>query len=787
MFQPEHSTVVPPLAGGDIELHAFEDAPVPAIIYRPTDAQVLALNKAAREQLGYVEADVAGLTLWDLVPTSDRNELSQRLVRSPETRSVRVRSRRKDGSVFTAEGFSIPTDFAGSPARIVVYHDLSAQQQTIHQLRRLFDAFEATAEGVAILEGDRYVFVNPAHASMYGYTVAEMLGQTWQMLYDEDEVHRIKSEALPALAQHGRWSGQTQGRRKNGTQISGDISLTITPSGDLICACRDISEREIREEAVRRSQEQLAWVLEATEEGTWDWDIPTSRIAYSDRWMSMLGYQPGELPGTLTTWAERVHPEDYSRVSADVDTFLLSSKGKLQTEYRMRHRDGTWRWISDRGKVVARDPEGRALRAVGAHSDITARRQAELSLEQRSQELVEANAGLARAAQVRDEFLARISHELRTPLTTILALVEMLLGNRAEALTERQHQRILSVQESGRHLVELIDEVLDLAKLEAGTMKVNLEAVPVVGIAERAVQLIAPHAQRKELRLSFEPGPPGLAVIADPLRMKQILVNLLGNAVKFTAPGGEVSLMVARKETPDAGTWVELRIADTGIGIAPEKLDQIFQPFVQLDSGLNRTFGGSGLGLAIVKHFTELHGGTITVTSEPGRGSEFRVRLPAAAQATAQATAQAKVAADIAQSVQPAAATAGWEVLLVDDNCTNRTLVAEYLEEEGFVVHTAASGSAALDCLESRRIALALVDVQMPGMDGLELTRRIRNHPHPRIANTRIVGLTALAMSGDRDRCLAAGMDSYLAKPFALSALSALIRQLQQESQLGGH
>lgn len=783
MFKPEHSTVVPPLAGGDIELHSFEEAPVPAIIYRPADAQVLALNEAACEQLGYTEAEVAGLTLWDLVLTSDRNELSRRLAQSPEIRSVRIRSRRKDGSVFTAEGFSIPTDFAGSPARIVVCHDLSAQQQTIHQLRRLFDAFEATVEGVAILEGDRYVFVNPAHAAMYGYTVAEMLGQPWRILYDEAEIRRLESEAFPALARSGRWSGPARGRCKDGKSISAEISLTIAPTGDLICACRDSSERDRREEAVRRNQEQLAWVVEATEQRIWDWQVQAGQISYSGRWMTMLGYLPGELPETVETWAERVHPEDYPRVWAETKSHLLGPEGRLETEYRMRHRDGTWRWISDRGKVVARDPEGRALRAVGAHSDITARRQAELSLEQRTRELIEANADLGRAAQVRDEFLARISHELRTPLTTILALVEMLLGNRADALTERQRQRILSVQESGRHLVELIDEVLDLAKLEAGTMKVNLEAALVVGIAERAVQLIAPHAQRKELRLAFEPGPPGLAVIADPLRLKQILVNLLGNAVKFTAPGGEVSLMVARKETPDAGTWVELRIADTGIGIAPEKLDQIFQPFVQLDSGLNRTFGGSGLGLAIVKHFTELHGGTITVTSEPGRGSEFRVRLPAAAQATA----QAKVAADIAQSVQPAAATAGWEVLLVDDNCTNRTLVAEYLEEEGFVVHTAASGSAALDCLESRRIALALVDVQMPGMDGLELTRRIRNHPHPRIANTRIVGLTALTMSGDRDRCLAAGMDSYLAKPFALSALSALIRQHQQESQIGGH
>ncbi len=785
MDQPNAPIAVPPFPAGEIEVHSFEDAPAPAMVYRPADAQVLALNAAARKQLGYAAAaEVPSLAMWDLLAPEDRDALSQQLAQGPEIRSVRVRCRHKDGSLFTAEGFSIPTTFAGSPARIVAYHDLSPQQQTIHQLQRLYDAFDATVEGVAILEGDRYVMVNPAHAGMYGYTAAEMRGQTWRIIYDDEEARRIESEVFPALTMHGRWTGLTRGRRKDGSAIPTEISLTIAPAtGVLICACRDISERERREESVRRSQEVLAWVLEAAEMGTWDYVLPTGHISYSDRWLTMLGYSPGELPETIETWAKRVHPEDYPRIIAEVDAWLQGSGKNFNAEYRMRHRNGTWRWISDHGKVVSRAPDGRAIRAVGAHVDITARRQSKSTLEQRSQELIEANVRLARAAQVRDEFLARISHELRTPLTTILALVEMLLSNRADALTERQRQRVLLVQESSQHLVELIDEVLDLAKLEAGTMKVNLEAVPAVGIAERAVQLIAPQAQRKGLRLAFDPGPPGLAVIADPLRLKQILVNLLGNAVKFTAPGGEVSLTVARMETPDVGAWLDLRIADTGIGIAPENLEQIFQPFVQLDSGLNRTFGGSGLGLAIVKHFTELHGGTITVTSEPGRGSEFRVRMPAAAQATA----KGPVGANIAESARPAAATAGWEVLLVDDNRTNRTLVAEYLEEEGFVVHAAAGGSAALSCLESMRIALALVDVQMPGMDGFELTRRIRSHANPRIANTRIVGLTALAMSGDRDRCLAAGMDSYLAKPFVLSALSALIRQLQQESQLGGH
>ena len=653
----------------------LRNSPDPAWIYDLADWRFLAANEAGCALLGYSSEEFLTLAVHDVMIAEDWNTIADHCRRNPEPRSFRGRVRRKDGATFEITFFSSPTQFGVVPARLVAVMASAARTQPGSLEQRLVGAFEASMEGLGILAGDLFVHINPAHAVMYGYTVSELLGQSWRLLYDEEEIRRIEAEVFPLLGQHGRWSGATRGRRKDGTSISADISLTITPTGDLICACRDNSERHRQEEMIRRSQEQLSLVLQATEEGTWDWDITSGTVAYSDQWLGMLGYHAEELPARLETWSERVHPDDLPRVEEEIRAFLRPGGAKLRSEFRMRHRDGSWRWISDRGKVVARDRAGRALRAVGAHTDITARRTMELALEQRTQELIEANTGLARAAQVRDEFLARISHELRTPLTTILALVEMLLGSRMDSLNERQRTRILSVQESGRHLVDLIDEVLDLAKLEAGTMKVDLEAVPVVGIAERAVQLIAPHAQRKELQLSFEPGPRGLAVIADPLRLKQILVNLLTNAVKFTPAGGEVHLTVTPVRHNMEAAWVDLRVRDTGIGIPPEKLGQIFQPFVQLDSGLNRNFGGSGLGLAIVKHFTEMQGGEIIVSSQPGQGSEFCVRLPAAA-CPSEARASQVTATSTTTGPDPT-----WAILLVDDNLTNRTLVAEYLEE----------------------------------------------------------------------------------------------------------
>jgi CheY-like chemotaxis protein/anti-sigma regulatory factor (Ser/Thr protein kinase) len=346
----------------------------------------------------------------------------------------------------------------------------------------------------------------------------------------------------------------------------------------------------------------------------------------------------------------------------------------------------------------------------------------------------------------------------------------MRLGRFGEIGNEKYRGYVQDIHASGAHLLSLIDDLLDLSKVEAGKLELNFTSVNLGDVVDYAVRMLQEQATaaRVVLRKSLPPDLPN--VVADLRSMRQVMMNLLSNAIKFTDPGGQV-VISAQLMAPGE---LKLRIKDTGIGMAPEKIGQIFNPFVQLDSGLNRNFGGSGLGLAIVKHFCDLQGGEITVNSQLGQGSEFCLRLPAA-------TATPSPSPSPSPPVSALAPAASWEVLLVDDNRTNRTLVAEYLEEEGFTVRTAASGPAALTCLETHRVALALVDVQMPGMDGLELTHLIRTHTDSRIAAMRLVGLTALAMSGDQERCLAAGMNSYLAKPFALSTLSELLRQFQEE------
>lgn len=652
------------------------------------------------------------------------------------------------------------------------------------QVRRQAHAMDATVDGLSILENETYVYMNPAHATVYGYTVGDLLGKSWTTLYSDSEIQRLRNTVFPILLSVRHWSGETLGRRKDGTTFSSDISLTLTQEGYIVCACRDNSQRHQQTEAIRRSQEQLSLVLSSTNDGFWDWSIPTGAVIYSNRLQEMLGYRPGELPGTFKSWFDRIHPDDRERVLAVTEALRTGTLESFDREYRLRRQDGQWLWVHDRGKVVAYDAQGHPIRAVGTHSDITLRREAEGALQRRTAELIELNAELARAAQGRDEFLARVSHELRTPLTSILALTEMLTDPQLNSLPERSLRQIRSIHDSSLHLLQLINEILDLAKLEAGQFRLNITACDAAQVAQESIRLINPQATRRQLHLKFEPGPQGLHVLADPLRLKQMLVNLLGNAIKFTPAHGHVQLEISQ---PEPGR-IQFRVNDTGIGISPEKLGTLFRPFVQLESGLNHATNGSGLGLVIVKHFAELQRGSISATSAPGYGSCFFLQLPEATGRPAPVPTK-PAGTDQWTSLTfgpPAGAPAPLppiNVLLVDDNELNRESLGEYLTSAGFVVFPVPDGATALRELPQLHPDVIIMDVQMPGLDGLEVTRRMRQLPDLTLAQIPILGLTAMAMPDDRARCLAAGMTAYQVKPFPLKLLPDVLRRLARPAR----
>ena len=479
---------------------------------------------------------------------------------------------------------------------------------------------------------------------------------------------------------------------------------------------------------------------------------------------------------------------------------LKRGEKSLATNIPCARKDGSVFYADVKAALVRLDNQ-EVL--VGFFRDITERLQAAEALiaernslarrvEERTADLSQVNAELSRAVRAKDEFLATMSHELRTPLNAILGLSECLLEQLRGPLNERQQQSLRTIEISGRHLLTLINDILDLAKVESGRMEVHLDPVLITELCESSLLFVKEQALKKHLHLALHLDDQRAMMYADAKRLKQMLVNLLSNAVKFTEAGGQVSLEV--QTDAEAGV-VRFSVEDTGIGMTPEGMGRLFQPFIQLDSRLNRQHEGTGLGLALVRRLAELHGGSVTVASELGQGSRFTIALPYASyEMMAQPPADyaltvgsnalhAVPSIENTKSAREAPITppyeyppAGVRVLMVEDNPINSTTIGAYLHDRGYHVVAARNGREALDIVAEARPDVILMDIQMPEMDGLETTRHLR--AMPAYQHTPIIALTALAMPGDRERCLAAGANEYLTKPVRLKGLVETMQRL---------
>ncbi len=426
----------------------------------------------------------------------------------------------------------------------------------------------------------------------------------------------------------------------------------------------------------------------------------------------------------------------------------------------------------------------RTLDALGAQlGQFIDRLHAEEALRRRGEELLVANAELARASRLKDAFLANMSHELRTPLNSILGLSESLIEGIHGSLNEKQTGYLELVASSGRHLLELINDILDLAKLESGNCEIALAPTTVRSVCETSLQMVQPMAQRRRQKISAELPDETLGVRADARRLQQILINLLGNAVKFTPEGGRLGLRVSATSGD-----VRLAVWDEGIGIAAEQMPRLFKPFVQLDTRLAREYSGTGLGLSLVQQLVAIHEGKIDVQSAPGQGSTFTITLPRIHEVAPSAGLIRGSASSAPFATAPA--THAPLILIADDIPINRLPHVDYLEAKGYRTHSVDNGAEAVDEIIRRKPAAVLMDIQMPVMDGLEAIRRIRANPDPAIASTPIIALTALAMSGDREACMKAGANDYIPKPASprevCERVAIQIRKASRERRYAG-
>ncbi len=532
------------------------------------------------------------------------------------------------------------------------------------------------------------------------------------------------------------------------------------PSGEfdrLVAIATDTTDAVRALDRANYAEQRLSLAMKAGKIGLWDWNIRTGETYFSDTFFTMHGYEVGEFASHVSSWENMCNPDDLEVAYDGVARHIRGETPLYVNEQRILQKNGDWRWVRAVGEVVERDESGEPVRMLGVHVDI--------------QEIREALERAESASKAKSDFLANMSHEIRTPMTAILGYSDLMVNNDLIASdADELAEMAKSIHSNANHLLDVINDILDVSKIEAGFLSIEqIETSPLCQIEEVA-SLLRPRAQSKgiELRVIYDTSVPSV-IVTDPTRVKQILFNLVGNAIKFTEIG---TVTIRFRHLPDE-QMMAIDVIDTGIGIRPEQVRvlQEFEPFMQADASTTRKFGGTGLGLHISRSLSAMLGGGIEIESEFGRGTTVRVRLRARVSPEAEfidAATSGLVLNQIKSHQKPdgarrssAKVLAGTRILLAEDGPDNQRLISFNLQSAGAEVTVAKTGVEAIELARQLKPHLILMDMQMPEMDGYEATRKLRENG----CGLPIIALTAHAMDGDRKRCIDAGCSEYLTKP----------------------
>ncbi|MEO5346648.1 MAG: PAS domain S-box protein [Magnetococcus sp. YQC-9] len=647
--------------------------------------------------------------------------------------------------------------------------EIRHRQHADEQLRTITEALPDAI--VSVASDGRIVFWNQAAEKIFGRSRAEVIGQPMSFLVPERfrKSHERGMEMIRATGAPmplGR-TFEAFGSHRDGTEFPIEVSISSWVDGDgelfFAAVLRDVSERKRASDTLRKSRESLAKAQELAHVGSWEWEVMTDHLSWSDEVFRIFGMRPGEGVTNYAAFETAIHPEDRLRVREAVNRSLESAGVPYVMEHRIVRPDGSIRVVVEVGEV-RRDENGRPVHMVGTIQDITERKAIE-------EELLRAKEEAEAGNRAKSEFLAVMSHEIRTPMNAIIGFSDMLAGSH---LDSEQREWINGVLTAGQGLVGLINDMLEWVLSSANGGAAEGNAFQLERLVNDQLDATRVQARRKGLRLEKRVGSevPN-QVRGDEKALRLVLRNLLGNAVKFTQEG-VVKLEVDLEDDPGRGARiVKFAVRDTGIGIPPDKLAVIFAPFTQIDSSHSRKFGGTGLGLALCRRLVERAGGRLWVESTEGEGSLFAFTIPLedAPLEEGQPKPAMVTPPPTHEPTEPPKVSFGafgpnLRLLLVEDDPINRKVISVMLRKVGLGFQSAENGVEALEKLQGNPFDLVLMDCQMPIMDGFTATREWRKwEAEHGMSRTPIVAVTAFALQEDKERCFAAGMDDYLAKP----------------------
>jgi PAS domain S-box-containing protein len=772
----------------------FRNNPALMALSSLPDRVVSDVNDTFLRTLGYVREEVIGKTSSEIglfiSPEKHTAQMNQMLA-DGRLSNIELQVRRKDGGVVDGLFSGEVIQNQGKSFYLTVMIDITENKKAALALReseaKLRAITEATQEAILMMDAEGKIsFWNPAAESIFGFSQVEAIGKSLHELVAPSRYQARYQSALNRFQAMGQGNavGKTiemDARRKDGTEFPIQLSLSalnLHGKWGVVGIISDITERRRAEAAIRESEEKHRMLVANSSDIIYTLDTRGNFTFVSPSWTNILGHPVQDVEGK--NFDEFIHPDDREEC---ISTLRAAAHGNIpaaERHYRVRHQNGNWFWHTSNVTPI-RAASGAIIGIEGVARDITRRKQAEQELQEtnRQLELAIAHANdLAVQAEManvaKSEFLANMSHEIRTPMNGVIGMTGLLLDTK---LTEEQRRYADIVRSSSEALLTILNDILDFSKIEAGKLELETLDFNLDELLDDLLAVMAMRAQEKDLDLllTVEPEVPTV-VQGDPSRLRQILTNLVGNAIKFTQQGDvSISIELISRHTEQAR--LRFLVRDTGIGIPAEKISLLFNKFSQVDATTTRQFGGTGLGLAISKQLVEMMGGKIGVESTPSVGSCFWFTLPFKLPPGSQVTRLSSQAG--------VARFKGAHVLVVDDNPNQREVLMTRLANWGMRVEQSQDGPAALRLLsnastEGDPFLFAILDMQMPGMDGVELSRRIK--ADPRLTATRLVLLSSLGDRGDAQTCLNMGFDGFLVKPVRHTQLLDLFSAIQANS-----